>query len=122
MDSHWRPSSCGDIPRARWHFSTVLRTAPQHVFTGDSLFPGGVGNTEKDPERFASLFNDVHDRLFGYLPDDTVIHPGHGKGTSLGAERPHLDAVEIPRLVGGTHQPRQTWTLGGIPPAGALSF
>jgi glyoxylase-like metal-dependent hydrolase (beta-lactamase superfamily II) len=64
---------------------------PDHVFTGDSLFPGGVGNTEKDPERFASLFNDVRDRLFGYLPDDTVIHPGHGKGTTLGAERPHLD-------------------------------
>ncbi|HXF03171.1 MAG TPA: MBL fold metallo-hydrolase, partial [Arthrobacter sp.] len=64
---------------------------PAHVFTGDSLFPGGVGNTEKDPERFASLFNDVHDRLFGYLPDDTVVHPGHGKGTTLGAERPHLE-------------------------------
>ncbi|MFT4470101.1 MBL fold metallo-hydrolase [Arthrobacter sulfonylureivorans] len=64
---------------------------PAHVFTGDSLFPGGVGNTQKDPARFASLFNDVQDRLFGYLPDDTVIHPGHGKGTTLGAERPHLD-------------------------------
>ncbi|WP_205754419.1 MBL fold metallo-hydrolase [Arthrobacter sp. CAU 1506] len=64
---------------------------PAHVFTGDSLFPGGVGNTQKDPGRFASLFNDVRDRLFGYLPDDTLIHPGHGKGTTLGAERPQLD-------------------------------
>src|SRR3954463_16350172 len=42
-----------------------------HVFTGDSLFPGGVGNTQKDPERFASLIADVEERLFGALPDET---------------------------------------------------
>jgi glyoxylase-like metal-dependent hydrolase (beta-lactamase superfamily II) len=63
---------------------------PAHLFSGDSLFPGGVGNTQKDPARFASLMNDVEGRVFGYLPDDTVVHPGHGKGTTLGAERPHL--------------------------------
>ena len=63
---------------------------PAHLFTGDSLFPGGVGNTQKDPERFASLFRDVVERVFEYLPDDTVVHPGHGAGTTLGAERPHL--------------------------------
>ncbi|WP_376766145.1 MBL fold metallo-hydrolase [Arthrobacter mobilis] len=63
---------------------------PAHLFTGDSLFPGGVGNTDKDPARFASLYRDVVDRVFAYLPDDTVVHPGHGKGTTLGAERPHL--------------------------------
>jgi glyoxylase-like metal-dependent hydrolase (beta-lactamase superfamily II) len=63
---------------------------PAHLFTGDSLFPGGVGNTQKDPERFASLFNDVVERVFNQLPDDTIVHPGHGKGTTLGAERPHL--------------------------------
>ena len=63
---------------------------PAHLFTGDSLFPGGVGNTQKDPERFASLWNDVFERIFEYLPDDTVVHPGHGAGTTLGAERPHL--------------------------------
>jgi glyoxylase-like metal-dependent hydrolase (beta-lactamase superfamily II) len=61
-----------------------------HAFTGDSLFPGGVGNTERDPQRFSSLLRDVEERLFGVLPDDTWVYPGHGKDTTLGAERPHL--------------------------------
>jgi glyoxylase-like metal-dependent hydrolase (beta-lactamase superfamily II) len=64
---------------------------PAHVFSGDSLFPGGVGNTQKDPERFTSLINDVTARLFDAYPDDTVVHPGHGSPTTLGAERPHLE-------------------------------
>ncbi|GAA0834814.1 MBL fold metallo-hydrolase [Streptosporangium amethystogenes subsp. fukuiense] len=63
---------------------------PGHLFTGDSLFPGGVGNTNKDPERFARLFADVSERIFDRLPDDTWVYPGHGKDTTLGAERPHL--------------------------------
>ncbi len=63
---------------------------PAHIFSGDSLFPGGVGNTQNDPERFAQLISDVSERLFGVYPDDTVVHPGHGKPTTLGAERPHL--------------------------------
>jgi glyoxylase-like metal-dependent hydrolase (beta-lactamase superfamily II) len=61
-----------------------------HVFTGDSLFPGGVGNTDKDPKRFASLIDDVEERLFGTLPDEAWVYPGHGKDTTIGAERPHL--------------------------------
>ncbi|MCC3274690.1 MBL fold metallo-hydrolase [Arthrobacter sp. zg-Y20] len=65
-------------------------SGPAHLFTGDSLFPGGLGNTQKDPERFASLYRDVFERVFEYLPDDTVVHPGHGAATTLGAERPHL--------------------------------
>lgn len=70
----------------------LLRDAggPAHLFTGDSLFPGGVGNTQKDPARFESLFNDVVVRVFNVLPDDTIVHPGHGRATTLGAERPHL--------------------------------
>ncbi|MDQ0848662.1 glyoxylase-like metal-dependent hydrolase (beta-lactamase superfamily II) [Arthrobacter sp. B3I9] len=64
---------------------------PAHIFSGDSLFPGGVGNTQKDPERFAQLLADVSERLFEIYPDDTVVHPGHGKPTTLGAERPHLE-------------------------------
>ena len=63
---------------------------PAHLFTGDSLFPGGVGNTGGDAERFASLYNDVVTRIFDYLPDDTLVHPGHGDGTTLGAERGSL--------------------------------
>jgi glyoxylase-like metal-dependent hydrolase (beta-lactamase superfamily II) len=61
-----------------------------HVFTGDSLFPGGVGNTDKDPKRFSSLVDDVEERLFGALPDETWVYPGHGKDTTIGAERPHV--------------------------------
>ena len=64
---------------------------PAHIFSGDSLFPGGVGNTQKDPERFARLITDVSERLFDVYPDDTVVHPGHGRPTTLGAERPHLE-------------------------------
>jgi glyoxylase-like metal-dependent hydrolase (beta-lactamase superfamily II) len=61
-----------------------------HVFTGDSLFPGGVGNTQKDSARFEALIRDVETKIFGELPDDTWVYPGHGKDTTLGAERPHL--------------------------------
>jgi glyoxylase-like metal-dependent hydrolase (beta-lactamase superfamily II) len=61
-----------------------------HAFTGDSLFPGGVGNTRKDPKRFTSLIDDVERRLFDVLPDETWVYPGHGKDTTIGAERPHL--------------------------------
>ena len=64
--------------------------AGTHVFTGDSLFPGGVGNTQQDAARFTQLVDDVEERLFGTLPDDTWVYPGHGKDTTIGAERPHL--------------------------------
>lgn len=62
----------------------------QHLFTGDSLFPGGVGNTWKDPDRFTQLYDDVVERVFDRLPDETWVYPGHGKDTTLGAERPSL--------------------------------
>ena len=68
----------------------VWRGGGTHVFTGDSLFPGGVGNTQKDAARFASLIDDVEQRLFGTLPDETWVYPGHGGDTTLGAERPNL--------------------------------
>jgi len=61
-----------------------------HLFSGDSLFPGGVGNTDNDPERFAQLLGDVETKVFDRLPDDTHVYPGHGKDTTLGRERPHL--------------------------------
>jgi glyoxylase-like metal-dependent hydrolase (beta-lactamase superfamily II) len=61
-----------------------------HAFTGDSLFPGGVGNTRGDAANFRSLIDDVEERLFAPLPDGTWVYPGHGKDTTLGAERPHL--------------------------------
>jgi glyoxylase-like metal-dependent hydrolase (beta-lactamase superfamily II) len=61
-----------------------------HLFTGDSLFPGGPGNTQKDPARFGSLMTDLEERVFGELPDVTWVYPGHGLDTTLGTERPHL--------------------------------
>ncbi|MGI5487366.1 MBL fold metallo-hydrolase [Microtetraspora malaysiensis] len=61
-----------------------------HLFTGDSLFPGGVGNTQKDPKRFDRLYTDVVERIFDRLPDETWVYPGHGRDTTLGAERPSL--------------------------------
>jgi glyoxylase-like metal-dependent hydrolase (beta-lactamase superfamily II) len=61
-----------------------------HLFTGDSLFPGGVGNTQGDAERFGSLINDVEHKLFDRLPDDTWFYPGHGKDSTLGTERPAI--------------------------------
>ena len=63
---------------------------PTLALTGDSLFPGGVGNTWHDPGRFVTLLADVTERLFDALPDDTLVQPGHGDGTTLGAERPSL--------------------------------
>ncbi|WP_405800091.1 MBL fold metallo-hydrolase [Streptomyces sp. NBC_01506] len=63
-----------------------------HLFTGDCLFPGGVGNTFQDPAAFASLVNDVETKLFDQLPDETWVYPGHGDDTTLGAERPQLPA------------------------------
>jgi glyoxylase-like metal-dependent hydrolase (beta-lactamase superfamily II) len=61
-----------------------------HLFTGDSLFPGGVGNTHNDPEAFQQLLGDVEAKIFDRLPDDTWFYPGHGNDSTLGAERPHL--------------------------------
>ncbi len=61
-----------------------------HLFTGDSLFPGGPGNTQGDPQRFGALMADLEERVFGVLPDGTWVYPGHGADTTLGAERPHL--------------------------------
>lgn len=62
-----------------------------HAWTGDCLFPDGVGNTAGDATAFAALLGDVEAKLFTNLPDDTWIYPGHGKDTTIGAERPHLD-------------------------------
>jgi glyoxylase-like metal-dependent hydrolase (beta-lactamase superfamily II) len=61
-----------------------------HLFTGDSLFPGGVGNTFGNPENFRSLLHDVETKLFDRLPDETWFYPGHGNDSTLGEQRPHL--------------------------------
>jgi glyoxylase-like metal-dependent hydrolase (beta-lactamase superfamily II) len=60
-----------------------------HLFTGDSLFPGGPGKTN-NPTDFTSLMDDLEARVFGPLPDETWFYPGHGKDSTLGAERPAI--------------------------------
>ncbi|MGW4641961.1 MBL fold metallo-hydrolase [Sphaerisporangium sp. NPDC004334] len=81
-----------DVVHLRGHTpgSIALLFQNAHLFTGDSLFPGGVGNTERDPARFERLYTDVVERVFDRLPDETWVYPGHGKDTTLGAERPSL--------------------------------
>lgn len=85
-----------DIVHLRGHtpgsIAYVLGAAPGEVliFSGDSLFPGGVGNTEKDPQRFTQLLDDVQERLFAVYADAAHVLPGHGNATTLGAERSSL--------------------------------
>jgi glyoxylase-like metal-dependent hydrolase (beta-lactamase superfamily II) len=66
-----------------------------HLFTGDSLFPGGVGNTFGDKAAFAQLMDEVETKVFDRLPDDTWFYPGHGDDSTIGAERPHLEEWRI---------------------------
>jgi glyoxylase-like metal-dependent hydrolase (beta-lactamase superfamily II) len=62
---------------------------PAHLWTGDSLFPGGPGRTT-NPADFKSIMTDLEAKVFGRLPDDTWFYPGHGKDSTLGAERPAI--------------------------------
>ncbi len=59
------------------------------LFTGDCLFPGGVGKTWQ-PGDFERLLGDVSRKVFDRFGDDTVVYPGHGDDTTIGTERPHL--------------------------------
>ncbi len=60
-----------------------------HLFTGDSLFPGGPGRTTSSVD-FASLMDDLEAKVFARLPDETWFYPGHGDDSTLGEQRPHL--------------------------------
>lgn len=62
-----------------------------HLWSGDSLFPGGHGKTAT-LEDHTTLMDDLESKVFGRLPDQTWVYPGHGKDTTLGAERPSLAA------------------------------
>ncbi len=61
------------------------------LFTGDTLFPGGPGNTFGNAEDFTTILRSIDERLFTPFSAATVVLPGHGAATTLGAERPHLD-------------------------------
>ena len=60
------------------------------LFSGDTLFPGGVGNATFEGGDFDTLIHSVEDRLFRPLGADTIVLPGHGDATTIGAESPHL--------------------------------
>jgi glyoxylase-like metal-dependent hydrolase (beta-lactamase superfamily II) len=64
---------------------------PDHIWSGDCLFPGGVGKTHGEPALFDALIGGVTSKLFDAHGDDTWVYPGHGRDTTLGAERPQLD-------------------------------
>ncbi|MDO7869531.1 MBL fold metallo-hydrolase [Nocardioides jiangxiensis] len=61
-----------------------------HLWTGDALFPGGVGATFGDADAFATLIDQVETKIFDRLPDETWFYPGHGGDSTLGTERPSL--------------------------------
>ncbi len=60
------------------------------LFTGDTLFPGGPGNTSFEHSSFAAIIESIEDRLFSSFDADTLVLPGHGSGTTIGSESPHL--------------------------------
>ena len=61
------------------------------LFTGDTLFPGGPGNTKSDIGDFDTIIRSIEDRLFRAFTTDTLVYPGHGMATTIGAEAPQLD-------------------------------
>jgi glyoxylase-like metal-dependent hydrolase (beta-lactamase superfamily II) len=85
---HLRGHTPGSIA-LHWTGPGATGDTESHLWTGDCLFPGGVGRTTT-PETFGSLIDDVEMRVFDVLPDETWVYPGHGDDTTLGAERPHL--------------------------------
>ena len=62
---------------------------PGHLIAGDTLFPGGPGNTKREGGDFPLIVRMIREKLFT-LPDETRVYPGHGRDTTIGAERPHL--------------------------------
>ena len=60
------------------------------LLSGDTLFPGGPGNTSFEGGDFPTIIRSIEDRLFARYGTDTVVLPGHGASTTMGAESPHL--------------------------------
>ncbi|MEW6142682.1 MAG: MBL fold metallo-hydrolase [Chloroflexota bacterium] len=73
--------------------------AENHLFSGDTLFPGGPGWTAS-PEDLRVLLDSLARKVF-VLPDDTEVHPGHGEGTTLGYERGRYSAFASKPLFHG---------------------
>ena len=60
------------------------------LFSGDTLFPGGPGATRFPESNFDAIIRSIDERLFSTLDPATIVMPGHGRDTTIGAERPHL--------------------------------
>ena len=60
------------------------------LFSGDTLFPGGPGATTFPGSSFPQIVESIDRLLFAPLPADTIVFPGHGGGTTIGNESPHL--------------------------------
>lgn len=73
--------------------STCVLLGDRHLFSGDTLFPGGPGNTSGNANAFHRIMQSLRERLF-VLQDDTWVYPGHGDDTTIGHERPHIDEWE----------------------------
>ena len=80
---------------------------PPQLFSGDTLFPGGPGATRWDYSSFPQIMDSLDRRLF-VLPDETLVFPGHGEGTTIGTERPHIEEWRQPRLVTMNRSVRST--------------
>ncbi len=61
------------------------------LLSGDTLFPGGPGNTASALGDFPTIIDSIERRIFAVLAPETIVMPGHGLDTTVGAERPHLD-------------------------------
>lgn len=61
------------------------------LFSGDTLFPGGAGNTATELGDFETILHSIERRLYSVLPADTLVLPGHGADTTIGTESPHLE-------------------------------
>ena len=60
------------------------------LFSGDTLFPGGPGNTKFPGSDFGTIIRSIEDRLFSPLAAQTIVMPGHGRDTTIGRGAPHL--------------------------------
>lgn len=60
------------------------------IFTGDTLFPGGPGATRWEYSSFGQIMDSIEKEILPRMPDDAVVHPGHGEDTTIGTERPHV--------------------------------
>ena len=61
------------------------------LFTGDTLFPGGPGATQYEDGDFETIIRSIEDRIFSRFDGSTIVLPGHGLDTTIGAESPQLD-------------------------------